>query len=77
MLALMLDPHFMDLSLVCEYVGQVPTIVIVAAYDNRFLLPMLKTLYQKLHGCPNSIFNIVQEDMHNTKPNFGIGVSKE
>jgi hypothetical protein len=65
------------LSLVCEYVGQVPTIVIVAAYDSQFLLPMLKTLYQKLHGCPNSTFTIVQEAMHNTKAIFGIGVLKE
>jgi hypothetical protein len=55
MLALMLDPHFKDLNLVCEYVGQVPTIVIVARYDNQFLLPMLKTFYQKLHGCPNPL----------------------
>jgi hypothetical protein len=77
MLALMLDPHFKDLSLVCEYVGQVQTMVIVAAYDNQILLLVLKALYQKLHRCLDSTFNIVQETMHNTKAIFRIGVSKE
>jgi hypothetical protein len=45
MLTLMLDLWFKDLNLVGEYVGQEAAIEIVAIYDNRFFLPLLKTMY--------------------------------
>jgi hypothetical protein len=45
MVVSMLDPQFKDLSLVVDYVGHSFAIKIVAAYDKKFLLPTLKTLY--------------------------------
>ncbi len=48
MVALMLNPQFKDLKI--NYVGHFSTIGIVVAYNIKFLLPTLKTLYLKHHG---------------------------
>jgi hypothetical protein len=45
MVALMLDPRFKDLSIVVDYVGHSFAIEIAIAYDKKFFLPTLKTLY--------------------------------
>jgi len=72
MVVLMLDPRFKDLSLVGKYIGHFSTIGIVVAYDIKFLLPTLKTLYQKHHGRSNASSPIVQETMRNTNVVFGM-----
>jgi hypothetical protein len=41
----MLDPWFKDLSLGGNYVGYSFAIEIAIAYERKFLLPTLKTLY--------------------------------
>jgi hypothetical protein len=65
MVAFMLDPWFKDLSLMGDYVGPSSIIEIITTYDREFLIPTLKTLYQKHYGCPNVSSTIVQETMHN------------
>ncbi len=52
------------------------TIRIAIAYDREFLLPTLKTLYQKHHGWSNASSPIMQEIMHNTNV-FGVGVFED
>jgi hypothetical protein len=75
MVALMLDPQFKDLSLVVDYVGHSFAIEIVVAYHKEFLLPTLKTLYQKYHGQSSTPSIVVQELMYNLV--FGVGVYEE
>jgi hypothetical protein len=77
MFALMLDPYFKDLSLMGDSVGQFLAIEIVSAYENQFLFPTLKSLYQKFHGRLNACTSVVQNIMCNTNVIFGIGVSKD
>jgi hypothetical protein len=73
----MLDPQFKDLSLVGNYVGHVSTTEIVVAYKSQFLVPTLKTLYQKLHGWLDVLSSIVHEIMHKINVIFRIRVSKD
>jgi len=77
MVALMLDPWFKDLSLMGDYVGHSSVIEISVAYDREFLLPTLKTSYQKHYGHSNVSSTIVQETMHNTNVVFGVGMFED
>jgi len=45
-------------------------IEIAIAYDRGFLLPTLKTLYEKHHGWSNVSSIVVQETMHNANVVF-------
>ncbi len=54
MVALMLDLQFKNLRLVGNYVGHYFAIVIAFAYDRKFVLLTLKTLYKKHHGWSNA-----------------------
>jgi hypothetical protein len=40
------------MSLARNYVGHASTIEIIVAYESQFLVPTLKTLYQKFIKCP-------------------------
>jgi hypothetical protein len=73
----MLDPRFKDLSMVGNYVGYASTIEIIVAYENQFLVPTLKILYQKLHGCSVVLSSIVHDFMHKINVIFGVSVSKD
>jgi xanthine dehydrogenase molybdopterin-binding subunit B len=77
MVVLMLDPRFKDLSIVGNYVGHSFAIWIVVAYDTKFILLTLKTLYQKHHGWSNVSSPIVQKTMCNTNVVFGVGVFED
>ncbi len=57
-----------------DYVGHSFAIGIVVAYDRDYLLPTLKTLYQKHHGWSNASSFIMQETMHNVYVFFGVGM---
>ncbi len=72
MVVLILDLWFKDLSLMRNYVGYSFAIEIVTTYERKFLLPTLKTLYQKHHGRSNAS-TIVQETMCNINVVFGVG----
>ncbi len=76
MVILMLDPQFKDLSLMVDYVGHFSTIKIAIAYDIKFFLPTLKTLYQKHHGQSNNS-SIMQNNVRNPNVVFKVGLSKE
>jgi hypothetical protein len=76
MVALMLDLQFKDLSLVGDYVGHYFAIGIAFAYDREFVLPTLKTLYQKHHGWSNASSFIIRKTMCNTNV-FGVGMFKD
>ncbi len=75
MLALMLDLHFKDLSLVGDYVDHTSTIEIACAYDVHFLLPTLQELYQKMHG-QLMTSSVQQETVRNSNVVFEVGASK-
>jgi len=60
-----------------NYVGQAFAIEIASAYDTQFLLPILKALFQKLHGQLNASSSVVHETMPISNAIFGIGVYED
>ncbi len=75
MLALILDLHFKDLSLVGDYVDHTSTIEIACAYDVHFFLSTHQELFQKMHG--QSVTSSVQQEIvRNSNVVFGVGASK-
>jgi hypothetical protein len=77
MFALMLYPKFKDLNLVRDYVDHSSTIDIVNASDNKFLIPTLKNLYQKLHEWSNIFRSVVQKIVHNINVVFYVRMFKD
>jgi hypothetical protein len=71
----MLDHWSKDLNVVGNYVGHASIIEIIIAYESQFLIPTLKTLYQKLHGWSIVLSSIVHEIMHKINVVFGVRVS--
>jgi hypothetical protein len=55
-----------------NYVGHFSNFEIGSAYDNQFLFPTLKNLYQKLHGWLNVSTSVMQKVVCNTNAIFGI-----
>ncbi len=45
-LALMWDPKFKSMCLLCIYVGHENALVLIAAYDEQTLLPLLMEVYK-------------------------------
>jgi hypothetical protein len=75
MLALMLDLHFKDLSLVGDYVDHTSTIEIACAMMCTFSFQPIKEVYQKMHG--QSVTSSVQQEIVcNNNVVFGVGASK-
>jgi len=77
MFALMLYPQFEDLNIVKDYVDHSSTIDIANAYDNQFLIPTPKSLYQKLHEWSNVFISVVQKIVHNINVVFYIRMFKD
>jgi hypothetical protein len=77
MFALMWYPQFKDLNLVRDYVDHSSTIDIVNASDNKFLIPTLKNLYQKLHEWSNIFRSVVQKIVHNINVVFSVRMFKD
>jgi hypothetical protein len=73
----MLDPWSKDLSLARNYVDHASTIEIIVAYESQFLVPTLKTSYQKLHGWSDVLSSIMHEIMHKINVIFRVRVSKD